>query len=85
MFVLRVFAFLGLSITLVWAYIQARHKYLMHAMHVQCNEIMPEYRVTIEYWNKKKWPLSNIWLLTYVIPTLIALVWIILIVLFFLQ
>ena len=65
MFVLRVIAILGLSITLVWLYFQARHKYLMDTINVRCSDIMPEYRETIEHSNKKKWPLSNMWLLAY--------------------
>jgi hypothetical protein len=85
MFVLRVIAILGFCITLVWAYVQARHTYLLDAINARCIEVMPEYRATIEYWKKTKWPLSTRWLLAYVIPILIALVWIILIFLFFLQ
>ena len=85
MLVLRVIAFLGLCITLVWAYVQARHKYLLDAINALCREKMPEYKATIEYFNKTKWPLSTRWLLAYVIPTLIVLVWVILIILFFLQ
>ena len=85
MLVLRVIAFLGLGITLVWAYVQARHKYLLDAINALCREKMPEYKATIEYFNKTKWPLSTRWLLAYVIPTLIVLVWVILIILFFLQ
>jgi hypothetical protein len=84
MLVLRVIAFRGLCITLVWAYVQARHKYLLDAINALCKEIMPEYKATIEYWNKTKWPFSTRWLLAYVIPTLIVLVWAILIILFFL-
>jgi hypothetical protein len=83
--VLKVIVILGLCITLVWAYVQAKHKYFLDAINAQCREIMPEYRATVENWNKIKWPLSTRWLLAYVIPTLIALVWIILIFLFFLQ
>jgi len=85
MLMLRVIAFLGLGITLVWAYVQARHKYLLDAINALCREKMPEYKATIEYFNKTKWPLSTRWLLAYVIPTLIVLVWVILIILFFLQ
>jgi hypothetical protein len=85
MLVLRVIAFLGLGITLVWSYVQARHKYLLDAINALCREKMPEYKATIEYFNKSKWPLSTRWLLAYVIPTLIVLVWVILIFLFFLQ
>jgi hypothetical protein len=85
MLVLRVIAFLGLGITLVWAYVQARHKYLLDAINALCREKMPEFKATIEYFNKTKWPLSTQWLLAYVIPTLIVLVWVILIILFFLQ
>ncbi len=85
MLVLRVFVILGLCITLVWAYVQARQKYFLDAINAQCREIMPEYRATVENWNKTKWPLSTRWLLAYVLPTLIAFVWIILIFLFFLQ
>ena len=85
MLMLKVIVILGLCITLVWAYVQAKHKYFLDAINAQCREIMPEYRATVEYWKKTKWPLSTRWLLAYVIPTLIAFVWIILIFLFFLQ
>src|SRR5215471_15698023 len=63
MLVLRVIVILGLCITLVWAYVQARHKYLLDAINARCYEIMPEYRATSEYWKKTKWPFSTRWLL----------------------
>jgi hypothetical protein len=83
MFVIRVIVILGLSITLVWAYIQARHKYLLDTLNERCLEMMPEYRATLDRWNKIKWPLSTRWLLAYLIPILVTLVWIIFVFLFF--
>jgi hypothetical protein len=85
MFVLRAISILGFCITLVWVYVQARHKYLLDTLNARCSEIIPEYRETIDYWKKTKWPFSTRWLLAYVIPVLVVAVWIVFIVLFFLQ
>lgn len=74
--VLRVIVVLGLSITLIWGYVQARQKYILDALREELKEVAPEYKATLEKRKKVKWPASSTWLLTYVIPTLVALIWI---------
>ena len=73
---------LGLIITIVWAYIQARHKYILDILGASAKETIPEYKSFLETLAKGRWPFSSMWLLSYMIPALIGLIWIVL--LFFL-
>ena len=74
--ILRVIVFLGLSITLVWGYIQARHKYILDYLNIICRRSIPEYNDYLEGIAQGKWPpVSSMWLLTYIIPCLVVLIW----------
>jgi hypothetical protein len=76
---------LGLSLTVIWAYIQVRHKQMLDDLNARSREIFPEYRATMEQRAKNvntKLPFHSTWLLAYVVPFLILVVWIFL--LFFL-
>jgi hypothetical protein len=68
---------LGLILTLIWEYSQARHKYILDDLTTLVKEVMPEYEQVIERRRKAKWPISNRTLSAYVVPSLIALLWII--------
>ncbi len=80
MLVLRVIVVLGLSITIIWMLVQARHKLMFDAISEEVAERMPEYVVTWKRINERLgWFLRSvpaIFLLTYIVPLLVALVWI---------
>jgi hypothetical protein len=80
MFVIRVITILGLSLTIVWGYIQARHKYILNELNALSKEVLVEYRITLERRARVKWPFSSMWLLAYAVPTLVAFVWVILLI-----
>ena len=74
----KVISILGFIITIIWVYVQARHKHIFNVVSTRAKEIMPEYRITLERIDQKRWPLSATWLLAYVVPILVVVVWIIL-------
>lgn len=69
---------LGLIITIVWGYIQARHKYILDLLGKTSKEMLPEYKSFLENLARGKWPLSSMGLLSYIVPALIGFIWIIL-------
>lgn len=74
---------LGLFITIIWGYIQARQRSTLHRLIERLEEHLPEFRDTFEPLDQKKWRrLSGTLLLTYFIPLLVALIWVVLLVLF---
>jgi hypothetical protein len=68
---------LGLALTLVWAYSQARHRYILDDLTSLAREVIPEYRDTLERRARTRWPLSNGKVFTYVVPALVILLWIV--------
>jgi ABC-type uncharacterized transport system permease subunit len=38
---------------------------------------MPEYKATLNLWKASRWKISNGWLLAYLIPSVMAVVWLI--------
>jgi Flp pilus assembly protein TadB len=80
---LVVMASLGLLITIIWGYIQAKHRSTLRILGQRCEEHLPEFKETHAILAGKKWRrVSGTWLLTYLIPFLVALVWIALLILF---
>lgn len=77
-FVLRVFMFTGLAITLLWAYVSARQKYVFDSLKERLREHLPEYAGTVRARKRARWPLSNNTLLAYVVPETFIVIWIIL-------
>lgn len=75
-FVLRSFTLFGLLITLVWAYVQARQRYVLKVLEQRIRDTAPEFRATDRELLRTRWPISNLTLLTYVVPGLFVLVWI---------
>ena len=72
---------LGLVLTILWGYTQARQKYVRDRLKARLEEVLPEYRAILEDREQvKKWPLSSVTLLSYGVPTLIAFVWIVLLI-----
>jgi hypothetical protein len=77
LFLLRVIIILGLSLTVIWGYAQARQKYIIEDLRAKMREVAPEYKATLERRNKVTWPIPSMWLLTYLVPALVAIVWIV--------
>ena len=69
---------LGLSLTVIWGYAQGRIKYLLDYIDEQVAKVAPEFKVTQEERKRSRWFISSKWLLTYIIPILVALVWFVL-------
>lgn len=67
---------LGLVLTVVWTYVQAKQKHLLSMLKTRCEAEFPEYRATRTARTKSLWKISNMWILTYVVPALFALAWI---------
>jgi hypothetical protein len=84
--VLKVIVLLGFSITVIWIFVQARHKRILDVLSIRTNELMPEFRASWKRIDERMGWLRSLvpalFLLTYVVPSLVALVWIFL--LFFL-
>jgi hypothetical protein len=76
--VARLVIILGFSLTLIWGYVQARQKYVVYSINELMEEIAPEYKLASERRKRRKWPISSIWLLTYLVPGFIALTWVVL-------
>ena len=80
---LVVIAFLGLFITIIWGFIQVKHRSTLRILGWRCEENLPEFKETHAILAGKKWRrISGTWLLAYCIPFLVALVWIALLILF---
>lgn len=74
---LILFALLGLAISLIWAFIQARHKFVVDSMLPRLKAYFPEYVLTLQW--RRRWPLPDGLLTTYVIPTLVVVIWLVLV------
>src|SRR5579884_2881505 len=66
---------ISFSLTALWGYVQARQKYLLDDLTEQVKAVAPEYRMTLERRKHAKWPISSVWLLAYIVPILVALIW----------
>lgn len=71
--VLQGFAVFGLVVTLLWSYIQSRHKHGLDALKRRTRTLFPEY--SLGAIARGKPPFSATWLLTYPLPWLVAAVW----------
>lgn len=75
---LKLMILLGFLLTVIWGYIQARQKYILDGIKKRLKEIDPVYQITLSERAKTKWPFSATSLLTYVIPIIIVVAWVIL-------
>jgi hypothetical protein len=74
---LKIIVILGISLTIIWGYTQARHRYILLDLNKRAKEVFPEYKGTHERRAKeKKWRFSAILLLTYTVPIFVVLIWI---------
>ncbi len=71
--VARILAFFGFLLTIVWMYVNRRQWYVIQHLRERALELVPEYKVTYE--TRRKWRISSIWLMVYLVPMLIAIMW----------
>lgn len=69
---------LGIILTILWGYIQARQKRYHDVLRSLAKEALPEYQIALE--RIGKWPISGLLLLTYGVPILVELIWIVLLI-----
>jgi hypothetical protein len=72
---------LGIFLTLIWQYVQARERYLLDDLENKIKEVVPEYQETVIRRERIKWPIGSTILLTFGVPPLVGIIWILLIVL----
>lgn len=72
---------LGILLTALWEYVQAREKFLLDDLETRLVEVAPEYQETVRRRERGKWPVSSTLLLTYGVPFLVGLIWISLLIL----
>ncbi len=75
--VARITASLGVLLTLVWIYVNARLYYIVRHIQDRAISMIPEYKETIR--TRTKWPISSTRLMAYFVPLIIGAVWAILI------
>lgn len=69
---------LGFFLTVLWGYTQIREKFLFEVVEKRLAEELPEYEETFRRQEMGKWPFPSTFVLTYGVPGLIAIVWILL-------
>ena len=73
LWVARILAFFGLLLTIVWTYVNRRQWYVIQHLRERSLELVAEYKETYE--TRRKWHISSIWLMVYLVPALIAVMW----------
>ncbi len=69
---------LGFFLTVLWGYTQIREKFLFEVVEKRLAEELPEYEETFRRQEMGRWPFRSTFVLTYGVPGLIAIVWILL-------
>jgi hypothetical protein len=67
---------LGVLLTAIWGYVQARERYLLDDLETRLKEVAPEYLETVARRESMNWPLHSTPLLPYGVPSLVGLLWI---------
>jgi len=70
---LNVIAAAGLTVTLIWAYIQVRHRFILDAMRPRMIANFDEYAETLRW--RALWPFHGGWLLNIGLPFVATLLW----------
>ena len=73
--VARILAFFGFLLTIVWIYVNRRQWYVIQHLRERALELVPEYKITYE--TRRKWRVSSIWLMVYLVPALIGVMWVV--------
>ena len=76
--ILRLATFLGLTLTIVWAYVSARQNYVLEIVRRNVHHSLPVYVEVEKEIGRVRWPIHVRTLLSYVIPEIFILVWIVL-------
>jgi hypothetical protein len=80
-FVLIVICGLGLGMTFIWVFAQAKHKQSLDVLLARARECLPEYEVTTKLLAEKRgWSflgISPIWLIEYMVPSMVVAVWVV--------
>jgi hypothetical protein len=74
----RVIAVFGLLLTLAWGYVGHRHLQYYRLVSVRMRDYLPEYRKVREQWRKRG--ASSLPVVTYSLPVLAAIVWVLLLI-----
>jgi hypothetical protein len=69
----RILAVFGFLLTAVWIYANRRQWYVIQHLQDRARELVPEYEVTYE--TRRKWRISSPWLMAYLVPALIGVMW----------
>lgn len=67
---------LGISITLLWTYIQGKQKFILDYVRKECEKHMDEFSFLMEKRRSSLWKISNTWLLAYFLPFLFLITWV---------
>jgi hypothetical protein len=76
MLIIRTLIVLAIVLTGIWGYVQARQKYIIDRLAARSLKTMPEYKSIVEERNKAWWPVGNLWVLAYVVPIVVAFLWV---------
>jgi len=72
---LRAIALLGFCLTITWAYTQYWQAHTIARLKTYLRETVPEYKLIQDLRSKRVHPVRTLHLLTYLIPILVALIW----------
>jgi hypothetical protein len=73
---------LGILLTVIWQYVQARERYLLDDLENKLKEVVPEYQETVVRRERVKWPIGSTVLLTFGVPPIVGIMWILILILF---
>ena len=74
--VIRTLIILAIIMTLTWGYVQARQKYILNQLVARAVKEMNAYRSILEERKRVRWPIGNLALLSYFIPTVVTALWV---------
>ena len=69
---------LGLLLTILWGYVQAEQQYFYNQLRSFIKDELPEYQISRVRLEQAKWRISPTFLLTYGVPILVGLIWVVL-------
>ena len=72
---------LGILLTVIWQYVQARERYLLDDLENKLKEVVSEYQETVVRRERVKWPIGSTVLLTFGVPPIVGIMWILILIL----
>jgi hypothetical protein len=73
--VIRTLIVLAIILTLIWGYVQARQKWILDCLVARSLKEIADYRAIVEERKRARWPIGNLTLLAYVVPTVVVVLW----------